>query len=594
MKIQKINVGNHTYLSESKNFKTLPKNCLFDKGKVGCGGTTIAIESKDSYVICVPFVSLIDNKLAQYPNKEYNGELYGFYAGTTKSALMEYLEVTTIPKIFVTYDSLEKLVGWIDTSKYKLLVDELHILFTEYSYRSKAALKVLNNYSKFNEFCFMTATPLEPEFILDELMNLPIVEAVWDNVTTVEVQSVKCIGKVVSTVIQLVNDFKNGKYPENAYFFVNSVKYIKNLVDICELDESNTRVIYSKNNKTEVGIERGNTIDEPKKINFITSTAFEGQDIYDENGLTFIISDSAEAHTLIDISTKFQQIAGRIRNSKYANRIYHVFKETRYSELNYDDFMKYTLQVIEQTKELIKAISGKPFADKIDVNELYVQKNGNEFTFDANMVKIDLYHFKISRNIYSLRANLLAEYQKYGFKAESFNHIAQDIIVTDRSGTSFEVIVEEVAKEAEQVFNLYYPIREMAFNKYPFLEEAISTLGFDGIRDSRYVITNIKSKLIGATDSTIENKIFKDIKNRLPIKNGDFIAGNKIKSAFNQIYVGLGLKKKAKATDIMNYYEVLNDKELSRRIDGKPTKGYVILRAKILVEVDNWTGNYSI
>jgi hypothetical protein len=31
---------------------------------------------------------------------------------------------------------------------------------------------------KYNEFCFMTATPLEEEFELEELKDIPLVEAV--------------------------------------------------------------------------------------------------------------------------------------------------------------------------------------------------------------------------------------------------------------------------------------------------------------------------------------------------------------------------------------------------------------------------------
>lgn len=37
---------------------SLPTDCLFDKGKVGCGGTSLAIECNLPYIICVPFVSL--------------------------------------------------------------------------------------------------------------------------------------------------------------------------------------------------------------------------------------------------------------------------------------------------------------------------------------------------------------------------------------------------------------------------------------------------------------------------------------------------------------------------------------------------------
>lgn len=44
---------------------SLPTGCLFDKGKVGCGGTSLAIECDFPYIICVPFVSLVENKMKQ-------------------------------------------------------------------------------------------------------------------------------------------------------------------------------------------------------------------------------------------------------------------------------------------------------------------------------------------------------------------------------------------------------------------------------------------------------------------------------------------------------------------------------------------------
>lgn len=111
-KFQKILIPqNINYLSEDKliDFK-LPNNCIFDKGKVGCGGTSVAIESDLPYIIAVPYVDLIRNKIQQYPNNRYNGEVYGFYGkNNLKKDLIAYLKRVKVPKIVVTYDSLKKL-----------------------------------------------------------------------------------------------------------------------------------------------------------------------------------------------------------------------------------------------------------------------------------------------------------------------------------------------------------------------------------------------------------------------------------------------------------------------------------------------------
>lgn len=156
--------------------KELPTNCLYSKGKVGCGGTSLAIEGDKPYVICVPFICLIDNKLHQYPNERFSGEILGITAQIGRMDIKYYVRRTEIPKIIVTYDSLQKVVDCIDPSQFNLLVDEYHLLFNAYSYRHDAVHTVLNNYNKFKTFTFMTATPLEEEFILDELKHLPYIE----------------------------------------------------------------------------------------------------------------------------------------------------------------------------------------------------------------------------------------------------------------------------------------------------------------------------------------------------------------------------------------------------------------------------------
>ncbi len=44
----------------------LPENCIFNKGKTGCGATTLAIENRVPTLIAVPTVNLIKNKLPEH------------------------------------------------------------------------------------------------------------------------------------------------------------------------------------------------------------------------------------------------------------------------------------------------------------------------------------------------------------------------------------------------------------------------------------------------------------------------------------------------------------------------------------------------
>ena len=212
----------------SECISELPSNCIFNKGITGSGGTTLELKSNRNSIICVPNISLVLNKQSK--------DVFGVYGKTSNGDIKDYLNSDTkYKKFIVVYDSLPRLIdiiGELVYNDYFLLIDEYHILFNSYVFRNKAVRNILSSFRFFKNFCFMTATPLEEEFLLEELKDIPVVEAVWNNITTVKVQSVRCKSKVKETVAQLIMNFKDGECKENAYFFVNSVGYITDLVKI--------------------------------------------------------------------------------------------------------------------------------------------------------------------------------------------------------------------------------------------------------------------------------------------------------------------------------------------------------------------------
>ena len=53
----------------------LPQNCIFIKGKTGCGGTTLALKSSDKYLIIMPYISNVRNKeVTKLGAFVYNGD----------------------------------------------------------------------------------------------------------------------------------------------------------------------------------------------------------------------------------------------------------------------------------------------------------------------------------------------------------------------------------------------------------------------------------------------------------------------------------------------------------------------------------------
>ena len=115
MKVKKITAPQGAqYLSDIEAYANeLPDNCLFHKGKTGCGGTTIALKNNIDTIICVPFRTLIFNKLNTtdiYPHEilgvcqQENG------SQVTDERILEYINSQHVRKIMTTYDSLLRVV----------------------------------------------------------------------------------------------------------------------------------------------------------------------------------------------------------------------------------------------------------------------------------------------------------------------------------------------------------------------------------------------------------------------------------------------------------------------------------------------------
>ena len=126
----------------------LPHDCIFNKVRTGCGGTTIALQNEENYVIAVPTTELIINKLNSTTN------LFGLYGDFAfiKKDLIRYTKRNGVKKIMCTYDKLPKLVEVVDTMEYRLVVDEYHNLLKQYMFRTTAINGVFDNFRKFKSF----------------------------------------------------------------------------------------------------------------------------------------------------------------------------------------------------------------------------------------------------------------------------------------------------------------------------------------------------------------------------------------------------------------------------------------------------------
>jgi len=564
----------------------LPHNCIYTKNVTGAGGTTVALKSNQHYVVCVPFTELIRNKMKS------NKNLLGVYKGISIKQIKDYLNDYRIPikKIMVTYDSLPKILKYIKPNDYKILIDEYQELFKSVVFRCKAVRGVLDNFDKFKSYCFMTATMMDDDFIIKELKHLPVYETEWENIKEVTIDSCKCETNVIHTVSYLVDNYKKNVYSGNAHIFVNSVEFIKQIVKNCELNDENARAIWSQHNESLTGLVKSNTTDDVKKINLYTSTCYCGSDLFDEEAHIYIVSDDSKPHTLVDVYSDISQINGRIRNTRFWNKITHIYTNTRHNtSLSYEEYKDYVQKEIiraEQDSKEYDTFSDsmkrrlQTTAKKNQIKQFgeYMILDNDKLVYDENLMCYDMYYFKLTKCTYKVRVNLTQQYEDKGFKV-TFLDLADEV----KHITGEEQKIEKVTAINRKV-NLKENIEEYMkgdvnfaawmFNQYKWFKEAVELLGVPKIIDLKYNIGNIQRHINNKKYFRENDIIAAELRLHYKITEGVFVPLSDIKEIFRTVYKNLGIKKTPKASDIEKYWSCKNT---VRKLNTSSVRGYDLI-----------------
>lgn len=581
------------------NLEDLPNNCIFNKVVTGCGATTVALFNNQSYVIAVPTTELIVNKtglkeagiteiVSPDGNKLTVFGLFGIFTYKAKKELKEYISRSGVKKIMCTYDKIQHLSSYLNESEYKLLIDEYHMLLKAYSYRKKAIDGVLDNFRKYKSFCFMSATPISPEFTPSVLSDIELVEAKWNETDLLTVK-LDQTNKPYVMAANYINSFKRNGYLEingnrsyELFFFVNSVTDIASILKYCNLSSEEVKIVCSDNesNRTKLeGYTITNSRSENKKFTFITSKSFEGADYFSETGMCFVVSNSNNTNTLLDISTDIYQIAGRIRteSNPFRNILVHIFNSAGQRKLNlgksWEDIIADTNAEIDGANKIIQLINTDKDvrkAGKKMINSQYITEDENgKFFLNDMLVKLDLFTYKIEQVIYKTGIALRKEYNKNGVATtditytEAIGKMANKKLSFKDAYIRYAELMDSlsISNEADEIAKIQ-PLVIAAYNK----------LGSDRVRELRY----IKKAIEGELNNTGMNKVVKYIINNIGI---GFISNRTAKNIINEAYKLYGIDKNGKATDLDRWF---NCREANKRIDGKQVNGYEIYSAKII------------
>jgi hypothetical protein len=576
MKQEIINGGNARYLGELERFKDGIPFGIVNKTKTDVGGTYVATNCSSNYIIVCPFKDLVDS-IAADKNNRY--EIFKCYGGVREYQFRKYIKNNTTYKIAVTYDSLPKLIGWLSSTEgWKVLVDEYHLILEDMDFRYDAINGLMEEIQKFRHYSFLSATPIDLDFEIDFLKQLPHYKVQWNGVTKITpirykvTQLTKGLARFIQIFldegISLPDINGNVSKVEELYIFINSVTSIKQIADTLKLNPDDVKICCAdriRNNKL-LGEYQIESVSSPnKKINFFTKKCFQGCNLFTNNGLIIVASDAYRTQTLVDISTTMEQIAGRIRiNDEYQNIFRNVIVHLFSTNKNVMSDEEFEMMMQDKEKEADKLLSGWSKLDK-EERQTYIKR----MNLDTELVSIingKMVYNNLKKQSFIYKQELRKTYKDGISIRDSFMQSEKFELTNQNEWEDFNIkLAKAMTVSYEQLLKDYLDSPsesyEQEYPEFPLIKRYLKESEMNTLRWNR------EKMLKAVEDKKQVDKVF------LAIYQPGFISNKDLKSKLKDEFGRLGIKLSPKATLIENC-TLYNVEKASRKIDGKTVSGY--------------------
>lgn len=564
---------------------------IFNKKVTNTGATSLVLENTQNIILVSPINKLITNKIKQYPNRRCPYNLFGLHGGVTKEDVLEYIESCKGKqpvKIITTPDSLYKITGITGIyENYHLVIDEFHQLLGMINGREKAALSLLNEFSRFKKYTFLSATPIEEDFLPSPLNTLE-----YHNLEISNYERIKAVPKQTdkpfNAVVDVIKNFKikgelpiNGHSSKHLYFYLNTVNNICNIIKASGIKAEDVNIVcadtpFNEKKLQTVGCEIGDFITEDElisnprneaPIHFITSSGHLGSDVYSNDGVVFVVTNCYIKSTITGIST-LQQISGRIRtkSNPFNGILYHIFN-TNNAALSFEEYKAEQQILINESLEIITGwdtvtkvykdsiIRDMDNAEVLEYTFYHYLDNDGKMKLNDLKVKADQYTHKLENLIYTKGIEVRKAYSEQGFDVESSEYTkAVSEINNATSHFDFKSYCQSYNEFKTATFYIGEPLFGCPEKTKKLIIVAFEKLGFSKIQALKYHQTRIKDHL-SKEISFNKYRTSKAIHNRFKV--GEIYSKSELKAAIQVIYCNLKYKKTATAMDIDEYFEPL-------------------------------------
>ena len=616
------------YLNECQDIQSqFPQGSfILDKTITGCGATTMFLSDNIPTILCSPRVELMHCKAnsPEFVGKVYEFRKFGDYTTPVidlENRLMQYVNNCNSPfkrsveKILVSYDSF-KHVAQVLAEKYilggfRIVVDEAQTLFTDASFKGDVEIEFLENLCQTDNVIFLSATPYIEDYLdqMDYFKNLPYVELVWpeSSIQSTNIERKPYYRKSPkATAKQIIQDFNsNGffkdkivdgqiMYSNEAVFYINDVSLIIEIIKENNLTPDDTNIICAANEDNskrlkKIGFEIGHA---PKNghphrtFTFVTKCAFEGVDFYSPCAYTYIFSNINLNNMALDISLDLPQIMGRQRLGENVFRCDATFYYKEYVEFNADNEKEFISQIYKKqtiSEGLIENYNNCDAAIRSSLGDKYrTSQKVDKFSKDYVAVIDDAIDGK-QRVVFNQLA-MFNEIRAWDIQKSQYMDGCQVM-------RSIEDSTKSITEDAEiktflMSFNGDFETRMKLYceflQQHPDYKEMLerlpqipldikvyyNRLGPHTLRSMSYKEADIK-RVLGY--ESLQETIKEAVKSTF--NRGRFYSLKQVKTILQNIYDGLGVEKKAKATDLKTFVNC-NEKQMT--INGVRENGYLI------------------
>ena len=525
------------------------------------------------------------------------------------------------PKILVTYDSLKYVLEVIgqDIINYSIIVDEFQNIFMDSRFKANTELNFISYLQDCPNVTYLSATPYIDEYLdeLDEFKDLPYYELKWDSSRLRKIGiSLRKTSHPSRELDKIIGNYKDGMYiskyidgvfyeSKEVVFYVNSVRMIKNTIKRNKLTSDQVNIICADTPKNRKDLESiGHLIGkapgigkEHKMFTFCTRTTYVGADFYSTNAYSVIVSDCAIDSLATDIRMDFPQIMGRqrLKENVFRDDCLFIYKLSD-NDVTVDKFEEISLKKILISQGDINNYNAIVSQDNTNCdsfrNDIRRRVLSLRYQDDYTAVQEKTGNIVINKLVY------LAEKRAFELRSNSYkNEVTVYNEFSDIAGieVSNELGVELENSLSDLRYSLTHP--GSFETKMRLLCEFLEKYsGYVTVYDIKGLNINFRNYVLSLGTEKIRAKGYheSELKKELELlKSGDKIRDQflttfslgqtyslkEAKEMIRNIYLGLGLSKTPKATDLEEFFNLIYvgiyEKHTKKRV-----KGYRILSIK--------------